>query len=244
MSLTPSELERYDRQIRVFGREGQARLKRGRIVVVGLGGLGCAAVTYLVAAGVGRIVLVDDEKVELSNLNRQVLHWSKDVGRPKASSAAEKLGELNPEVSVEALREEVTERNVEDIVREGDVIVDGTDNWKTRFLLNDSCVEIGKPFVHASVHGLYGQALTVVPGQGPCLRCAVPRPPRERGPFPILGTTAGILGLIQATEAVKLLTGYGKPAVGRLLIYDGYSMEFREVKVRRQEGCPACGRAT
>jgi len=233
-------VERYDRQIRIFGREGQSRLKRSRVVVVGLGGLGCAAATYLVAAGVGRIILVDDEEVELSNLNRQVLHWSKDIGKPKALSAAEKLSELNPEVRVEALREEVTEENVEEVVKEGDVVVDGTDNWGARFLLNDRCVKSGKPFVHASVHGLYGQALTVVPGQGPCLRCAVPKPPQERGTFPILGTTAGILGLIQATEAVKLLTGYGKPAVGRLLIYDGYSMEFREVKVRRQDGCPAC----
>lgn len=233
-------LERYDRQLRVFGEEAQQRLSNASIMVAGLGGLGCAAALYLTAAGVGKLLLVDDERVELSNLNRQVLHWTRDVGRPKVESAAEKLRELNPYVEIEPKAVRVDESNVEALVSSVDLVIDGLDNWETRLIVNDACVKLGKPFIHAGVEGLRGQLLVVVPGRGPCLRCIVPRPLGERRPLPVLGTTAGILALMEATEAIKIVTGYAAPAVGRMILYDGLKMSFHEVEVHRRPDCPTC----
>ncbi|MEM3011973.1 MAG: HesA/MoeB/ThiF family protein [Candidatus Hadarchaeales archaeon] len=234
--------ERYSRQVLIpgFGEKAQRRLRRAHAVVVGLGGLGCPSSLYLVAAGVGRITLVDSERVEESNLNRQVLHWTRDVGRPKAESAAEKLGELNPEVRVEVVGERLTEENAGRVLR-GDVVVDGLDNYETRYLVNSHCVRKGVPFVHAAVEGLTGQLLTVLPGEGPCLRCLIPEPPPPKPVFPVLGATAGVMGCLQAMEVIKLLTGVGKPLVGRLLLFEGKGMTFEEVEVRRNPGCPVCG---
>lgn len=235
-------MERYSRQVLIpgFGEEGQRRLRRASAVVVGLGGLGSPSSLYLAAAGVGRITLVDSEEVEESNLNRQILHWTRDVGRPKGESAAEKLRELNPEVRVEVVGERLTEGNAGRILK-GDVVVDGLDNYETRYLVNSHCVRKGIPFVHAAVEGLTGQLLTVVPGKGPCLRCVIPEPPPPKPLFPVLGATPGVMGCLQAMEAIKLLTGLGKPLVGRLLLFEGRTMTFEEAEVRRNPGCPVCG---
>jgi adenylyltransferase/sulfurtransferase len=243
MSLSREELERYDRQIRIpgFGVEGQLKLKRSSVLVAGLGGLGCTASMYLTAAGVGRVVLVDREAVELSNLNRQVLHWSSDVSRLKVESAAEKLRQLNPTVRVEGTSVEVNEDTVYDLVKGVDVVVDGMDNFKTRFTLNEACVKLNKPFIHAAVYGLEGRLLTILPRRGPCLRCLIPIDPPETRPLPVLGATPALMACLQAMEAVKLITGLGEPLIGRLIIFDGSTSTFYEVAVRRSEGCPVCG---
>jgi molybdopterin/thiamine biosynthesis adenylyltransferase len=242
-ALTPEELERYDRQLRVWGVEAQERLKRSTALVVGVGGLGSPVAMYLAAAGVGRLVLVDPEVVELSNLNRQVLHWTTDLGRAKVESAAEKLRRLNPHVEVVAVRRRI--ESLEDavqLVREADVVVDCLDNWRTRFLINEACVRLGKPLVHAAVRGLYGQLMVVKPGEGPCLRCLVPEEPPQEERIPVAGPTPGALGALEAMEAVKLLTGYGEPLVGKLLVYDGLHGSVDVIAVRKRENCPVCSR--
>lgn len=246
MFLSSEELERYDRQIRIFnfGIEGQRKLKSSTVLVAGLGGLGCPASMYLAASGVGRLVLVDKEKVELNNLNRQILHWSFDVGRLKVESVAEKIAQLNPNVNVEPLALEIDENNVECLVKKVDVVVDGMDNYKTRFLLNDACVLQSKPFVHAAVYGLEGQLLTVLPGKGPCLRCVIPSEPPQQIPVPVLSATPGVMAALEVMEVVKLIVGLGKPCNDRLLIFDGYDMRFHEVKVEPSPNCPLCSKLT
>jgi adenylyltransferase/sulfurtransferase len=240
--LGDEELKRYDRQIRIlgFGVEAQRKLKSARVLVAGLGGLGCPASMYLAAAGVGRLVLVDREKVELNNLNRQVLYWSSDVGRPKADVVAEKLTRLNPNVEVEALTLEISEDNVRDLVKKVDVIVDGMDNYRARFLINEACVIYSKPFVHAAVYGLEGQLLTVLPGRGPCLRCVIPSNPLEQDTVPVLGATPGVMAALEVMEVVKLIVGLGRPCIDKLLIFDGYEMRFHEIKVKPSPDCPVC----
>jgi len=242
MIFSSAELERYDRQIRIkgLGKSGQSKLKKARVMVVGAGGLGCPASLYLVAAGIGHVAVVDKEAVELSNLNRQVLHWSDDVGRPKGVSMMEKLRQLNPEVTVEALQKVVTTNNVRRLVKGFTVVVDGLDNWRTRFLLNKACVKERIPFVHAGAYSLYGQITTILPGKGPCLQCILPKSPPEEEKFPVLGTTAGTLGLLEALETIKIVTGLGEPLVGRVLHFDGETMSFQEIKVERRRGCPVC----
>ncbi len=242
ITLSRSEMERYERQIKIFGVDGQIKLKKARVLVVGVGGLGCCAALYLTASGVGNIILIDSQKVELSNLNRQILHWTKDIGVPKIRSAIEKLRELNPEVNIEGVMDVLNEENVYNYVKEVDLVIDGLDNWRTRFIVNRACVELGKPFIHAGVRELYGQLLVVMPGKGPCLQCILPKPPPEVPGFPILGTTPGVLALLEVTEAIKIITGYGKPAIGKMIIYDGYSMSFNEVPVKRRPDCRVCSR--
>jgi len=241
--LSPEELERYDRQLRItgWGVESQLKVKGSHVMVVGAGGLGCPTALYLAAVGVGHIAVVDRERVELSNLNRQVLHWSGDLDKPKVESVAEKLRKLNPNVRVEPLQFELNEENIEDLIRKFDVVVDCLDNWRTRFILNEACVKSRKPLVHAGVHSWYGQITTVLPGRGPCLRCIWPENPPETGRFPILGATAGTLGLLEALEVVKLITGLGQPLVGRLLYLDLEIASIEELKVERVENCPVCG---
>ncbi len=239
--LKPSELERYDRQIRLFGVEGQLKLKNSKVLVVGVGGLGCPALIYLTAAGVGKILFIDSENAELSNLNRQILHWSDDIGTPKVVSAVKKLRALNPEVEVEGIKDYADEELLDSLIAKVDLVIDGLDNWSTRFLVNRICVKHRKPFIHGGIMGLYGQLLVVVPGKTPCLQCIIPKKPQEVRPFPVLGTTPGTIAMLQVTEAVKLLTGYGEPSLGKLIIYDGYSMSFTEVKVSRRSDCPICG---
>ena len=243
-TLSEKEKIRYSRQVMIFGEEGQKKLKSSRVVVVGVGGLGSASSIYLAAAGVGKLIIVDKDVVQLDNLNRQILHWTRDIGRPKVRSAVEKLRELNPEIDVEGVVLEVNEDTIYDIIREADVVVDGLDNWSTRIVVNKACVELRKPFVHAGVHGLYGQLTVVIPYKSPCLQCIVPAAaikPRS-GIFPVLGTTPAILAALQAQETIKLITGYGKPLVGKLLIFDGTTTTFTTIEMHRRNDCPVCGK--
>ncbi|KPV62960.1 MAG: putative adenylyltransferase [Candidatus Bathyarchaeota archaeon BA1] len=244
MRFSPKELERYDRQIRIkgIGKNGQLRLKGARVMVAGAGGLGCPASLYLVAAGVGYVAVVDKETVELSNLNRQVLHWASDVGKLKSVSIVKKLRQLNPEVRVEAVDEVITPENARQLVRGFTVVVDGMDNWCTRFIINRACVKESVPFVHAGVHSLYGQITTILPGKGPCLQCILPKIPPEEEKLPILGATAGALALLEVLETMKLITGIGEPLVGRMLHLDAETMSIQEIRVERRTDCPVCGK--
>jgi len=242
MKLSSTELERYDRQIRIngLGETGQSKLKKARVMVAGAGGLGCPASLYLVAAGIGHVAVVDKETVELNNLNRQILHWSNDIGRPKSVSMMEKLRQLNPEATVEAIQKVLTTHNARQLIKDFTVIVDALDNWRTRFLLNKACVKEKIPFVHAGVHGLHGQITTILPGKGPCLQCILPKIPPEEEKFPVLGVTVGTLGLLEALETIKIITGLGEPLVGRMLHFDGEIMNFQEIKLERRRNCPVC----
>ena len=242
MTLTERELERYSRQIMIpgIGPEGQRRLKSTTAAVVGVGGLGCPSSLYLAAAGFGRIILIDDGCFELSNLNRQIHGWQNDVGRPKAEVAREKLTALNPDVEVEALTLKLTEENIDEALGEADIILDGLDNWRTRFLINQHCVRHRKPFIHAGVRGLYGQMTTIKPGEGPCLRCIFPHDPPEEEALPVLGATPALFASLQVIEAVKLTVGLGKLLVGRLLFIDGEEMHFEIIEVKRNPNCPIC----
>lgn len=241
--LSPEELERYDRQVRVWGIESQRKLKSATVLIVGVGGLGSPAAMYLAASGVGRLIIVDPECVELSNLNRQVLHWTADVGTEKVRSAYEKLRKLNPHVEVVPVQARLeTLEQLEGLVSRADVVIDCLDNWKTRFLLNEACVRAGKPLVHAAVRGLYGQLMVVKPGEGACLRCLLPSDPPEERQIPVAGPTPGVLGALEALEAVKLITGYGQPLISRLLIFDGMHGTVDVLAVHRRKDCPVCGR--
>jgi adenylyltransferase/sulfurtransferase len=238
--LNEAERERYRRQTMIFGEEGQERLKKATVLIAGAGGLGCPVATYLAAAGVGRIRLADRDTVDLSNLNRQVLHWTPDIGRPKALSAAEKLAALNPEVRVEARQTVIDASTIAELASGADVIVDAMDNFETRYLLNEAAIERGVPMVHGGISGFFGQAMTVLPGKTPCLRCLFPSaPPKEI--FPVVGTTAGVIGLVQANETIKCLTGSGELLAGRLLLWDGTTSTMETIRAERQAACPACG---
>ncbi len=241
-ALTKQDRIRYDRQMMLDGwdDEGQRRVKEARVCIAGVGGLGSPVALYLTAAGVGTLRLVDHDVVELSNLNRQVLYTESDVGRAKVNCAEERLRALNPEVRIEAIQERITKENISDLVGASDVIVDGMDHFPARFLLNEAAVQKKIPFVHGAIWGMGGQVTVIVPGKTPCLACLFPEtPPRKHSP--VLGTAPGVIGCIQATEVLKLLTGIGNPLFGRLLLYDGEFMEFSEVHVRRKPDCPVCG---
>jgi molybdopterin/thiamine biosynthesis adenylyltransferase len=240
--ITSEEKQRYDRQIMIpgFGKAGQEKLKRARVVIAGSGGLGSPAAIYLAAAGVGSLRIIDHDKVELSNLNRQVLHWDKDIGRSKVRSAEEKLNQLNKNVRLETIAKTITEKNVIEMVAGYDIIIDALDNLPTRFLLNKAAIANHIPLVHGAVYGLEGRVMTIVPGKSACLRCLYQGlPPQNK--FPVLGTTPGIIGCIQATEAIKLISGIGKLLTNRLLIYDGLEMKFNELIVNRRKNCEHCG---
>jgi adenylyltransferase/sulfurtransferase len=226
--------------------EGQKRLKAARVLLIGAGGLGSPLGLYLAAAGVGRIGLVDFDVVDYSNLQRQVLHGTPDVGRPKLQSARDRLQAINPEVQIDLYETRLSSANAVSILEPYDVIIDGTDNFPTRYLVNDACVLLGKPNVYGSIFRFDGQASVFYPPQGPCYRCLYPEPPPP-GEVPscaeggVLGILPGLIGCIQATEAVKLLLGKGSPLIGRLLLYDALQMTFQEFKVRRNPRCPMCG---
>ena len=240
--LTKDELGRYDRQIMIsgIGEEGQEKLRQARIFIAGAGGLGSSVSTYLVAAGVGVIRVVDHDSVELSNLNRQVLHWDEDIGKKKVDSATEKLKRLNPEVKVEAIEEMITEANISRLVAGFDLIVDAMDNLQTRYLLNKVALEKNIPFFHGAVHGFEGRAMTIIPGETACLRCVYRGViPEEK--FPVIGVTPAIIGCIQATETIKYIVGIGQLLTNRLLIYDGLHMKFTEFRVKKDPNCEHCG---
>ena len=244
VQLTPEELQRYDRQMRIqgWGEEGQKKVKSATIVVAGVGGLGCPLSIYLAAAGVGRLILLDKDKVELSNLNRQVLHWDKDIGRYKVDSAVEKLRQLNPTIQIKGLIVEITEANAKELIGGSDVVMDGMDNFMTRFALNSACIELNIPYVHAAIYGLEARLMTIIPGKTACLRCLLPSLPPEVKPFPVLGATPATVACLQAMEALKLITGVGEPTNGNLVLIDGQFMRFRRLKVRRNPSCPVCGK--
>ena len=239
--LSEFELERYDRQIRIdgFGVEGQEKLRNSSVLIAGAGGLGCPIAMYLATSGVGRLRIVDNDVVELSNLNRQVLHWQKDIGRRKAESAGEKLCQMNTDIDVEALSETIAEDNVHDLTSGCDMIVDAMDNYATRYILNRTAIEKGVPFFHGSIYGLDGMATTIVPKETACLRCIFPQPPPQ-SVFPVLGIAPGVIGCIQATEVIKYIVGIGELLTDRLLLFDGLGMKFRQVKVRRDPKCIDC----
>jgi len=241
--LTTNELGRYDRQIMIkgFGEEGQEKLKRAKVIIAGGGGLGSPSSIYLAAAGVGMIRIVDHDRVELSNLNRQVLHWDKDIGRSKVTSATEKLKKLNPEVEIEAMEETITEDNVSQLMAGFDVVVDAMDNLPTRYLLNKAALEKGIPFFHGAVYGFEGRAMTIIPGKTACLECVYHGATTPGGKFPVIGVAPAIIGCIQATEVIKYIVGVGELLTNRLLIYDGLNLRFTELKVKKDPDCEHCG---
>ena len=240
--LTKDELERYDRQIMIanIGEEGQEKLKRARVFIAGAGGLGSPAAIYLTAAGVGMIRVVDHDRVELSNLNRQVLHWDEDVGKKKAASAAEKLKKINHEVKIEAIEETITDANVFQLIAGFDVLVDAMDNLPIRYLLNKAAIEKNIPFFHGAVYGFEGRAMTILPGITACLRC-VYRGDLPKEKIPVIGVTPAVIGCIQATEVIKYIVGIGELLKNRLLIYDGLDMKFTAFKVKKDPQCEHCG---
>jgi molybdopterin/thiamine biosynthesis adenylyltransferase len=240
--LTKGEREKYDRQMMIkgFGEEGQSKLKKAKVFIAGAGGLGSAAATYLTVAGVGVIRVVDHDKVELSNLNRQVLHWEEDIGKKKVASAAEKLKRLNPRIKVEAIEEVITKANISQLVAGFDLIVDAMDNLPTRYLLNKVAIERNMPLFHGAVHGFEGRAMTIIPGETACLRC-VYRGAIVEGKFPVIGVTPGVIGCIQATEVIKYIVGIGQLLTNRLLVYDGLNMKFTEFRVKKDPNCEHCG---
>ena len=255
--LNDAQRDRYSRHLLLpeVGEVGQAKLLKSKVLLIGAGGLGAPSSLYLAAAGVGTLGLVDADTVDASNLQRQVIHATSRVGMPKVESAEKVLKDLNPDVKVIGYKERLNSENVERLFGDYDVIVDGTDNFPTRYLVNDASVFLGKPVVHGSIFRFDGQLTTFVPGSaakklgieaGPCYRCLYPEPPpphlapscQEAG---VLGILPGVIGLLQATEAIKLLLGRGEPLVGRLLTYDSLKMKFRELKLRRNPECPVCG---
>jgi len=240
--LTKDEQEKYARQIMLkgFGLTGQEKLKKARVFIAGAGGLGSSSATYLAAAGLGTLRIVDYDKVELSNLNRQVLHWPEDIGRKKVGSAKDKLKKLNPQVAVEAVEEKITQANISRLIAGCDLIVDAMDNLPTRYLLNKVAIEKNIPFFHGAVYGFEGRAMTVIPGKTACLRC-VYRGTIPEETFPVIGVTPAVIGCIQATEVIKYIVGMGQLLANRLLIYDGLNMKFTEFKVEKDPNCPHCG---
>ncbi|MFI5368925.1 MAG: HesA/MoeB/ThiF family protein [Spirochaetia bacterium] len=240
--MADQDRERFLRQIMIdgFGENGQQRLSRARVLVAGAGGLGCAVCTYLAAAGTGLLRVVDRGEVELSNLNRQVLYATGDIGKAKAPTLQERLRDLNPGVLFEPVKAVMDETSLPGLLDGMDAAVDALDNLPARLALNKACVDRRIPLVHGAVNGFQGQVMTVVPGQGPCLMCLYEG--REyNGEIPVLGTSPGITGCIQATEVIKILTGLGAPLSGRLLLFDGREMRFSELAPARNPRCPHCG---
>ena len=246
--LSPDELQRYHRHLILpgVGEEGQQRLKAARVLIVGAGGLGSPAALYLAAAGIGTLGIIDEDVVELSNLQRQVLHGTRDVGRAKVASAEARLRDLNPHINVATLHGRLSSTNALTILRDYDIIVDGSDNFQTRYLVNDACVLLGKPNIYGSVIRFDGQASVFCTDEGPCYRCLFPEPPAP-GVIPncaeggVFGVLPGIVGVIQATETIKRITGTGESLVGRLLLVDALRMRFRTIEIARDPACPACG---
>jgi len=246
--LSHDEISRYARHLILpdVGVEGQKRLKAARVLLVGAGGLGSPVALYLAAAGVGHIGLVDFDVVDVTNLQRQILHGTKDIGRSKLASARDRIADINPFVELTTYDTALTSQNALGIIEQYDLVVDGTDNFPTRYLVNDACVMLGKPNVYGSIFRFEGQASVFSTGDGPCYRCLFPQPPPP-GMVPscaeggVLGVLPGLIGTIQATETIKLILGIGEPLVGRLLLVDALGAQFRTVKVRKNPACPACG---
>lgn len=248
MSLNDDQVERYSRQILLpdVGGKGQERLLAAKVLVLGAGGLGSPVAAYLAGAGVGTLGIVDSDQVELNNLHRQILYTTEDIGKKKALAATERLQKVNPDVKLIPHVLRLTSENIIEVIKDYDIIVDGTDNFPTRYLVNDACVMAKKTLVHGAFFRFEGQAMVIKPGEGPCYRCLFSEPPppgavpscQEAG---VLGALAGVIGLIQATETLKLILGVGDPLIGRLIIFNALEMSFRKVKVPRDKDCPICG---
>ena len=249
MSFTNEQLERYSRHIilKEIGAKGQKKLLNARVLIIGAGGLGAPAAMYLAAAGVGTIGIADADEVDLSNLQRQIIHATKDLGKPKVQSAKETMNDLNPDVTVNTYHTFVTSENIREIIRDYDFIIDGTENFPAKFLINDACVMEKKPFSHAGIIRFKGQLMTYVPGEGPCYRCVFRDPPpkdavptcKQAG---VVGAMGGVIGSLQAMEAIKFIVGKGQLLTGHLLTYDALTMEFRKIKLpHHTENCPICG---
>src|SRR6266550_5076503 len=248
LNFTDAERERYARHLMLpdVGEEGQRKLKRGSVLIIGAGGLGSPVSIYLAAAGVGRIGLADFDKVDITNLHRQILYGTSQVGQPKLSAAVARLHDINPEIAIETHETAINSENALSIFRSYDVIVDGTDNFPTRYLVNDACVLTGKPNVYGSIFRFDGQASVFYAREGPCYRCLYPEPPPP-GLVPscaeggVLGVLPGIMGSIQAVEAIDLILGKGRPLIGRLVLFDALDMTFKELKLRKNPNCLVCG---
>ena len=246
--LTTEQLERYSRQILLgaVGIEGQEKIRAAKILLIGVGGLGSAVSLYLAAAGIGTLGLVDNDVVDLSNLQRQIVHFTKDIARSKVESAEEKLHALNPEVKIRAYNQHLDAENITDIISGYDFVVDGTDDFPTKFLINDACVSVGIPFSHGGILRFDGQTMTVLPGKSTCYRCVFRNSPPPDiaaacSKAGILGAVAGMLGTIQAAEAVKYVTGVGELLTDTLLTFDALTMSFRKISLQRRPDCAACG---
>ena len=248
LDLTDEEILRYSRHLILpeVGVEGQLKLKKARVLLIGTGGLGAPLGMYLAAAGVGTLGLVDFDNVDASNLQRQIIHGTRDVGRPKIASARDRLLDINPNVNIETYETRLTSQNALDIIKKYDIVVDGTDNFPTRYLVNDACVLLGKPNVYGSIFRFEGQASVFWAEKGACYRCLYPEPPPP-GLVPscaeggVLGVLPGIIGSIQANETIKLILGGGEPLINRLLLFDAWKMRFRELKLHKNPQCPICG---
>lgn len=240
--LTEKDYIRYRRQILFpsFGEEGQKQIRQAHVLIAGVGGLGSPVAFYLACSGVGCLTLVDSDPVELSNLNRQILHWEKNIGEKKVFSAVSKLKEINSTVKVVPLAIKLTAENFTGLLQGVDLILDCLDNMETRFILNQGCFEKGVPFVHGGVVGLKGEITTIIPGETPCLECMFTREVEEKKPFPIFGATAALIASLQVIEAVKLLSGFGKLLTGRMLYVNGKDMEFMFVNIEKKPGCRIC----
>jgi len=248
MAMTDQQIERYSRHIilKEVGAKGQKKLLNGSVLIIGAGGLGAPAALYLAAAGVGHIGIVDADEVDLSNLQRQVIHATSDIGKAKVKSAKESMEAINPDVKVSTYRMFVDSTNIRELIREYDFIIDGTDNFPAKFLINDACVLEKKPFSHAGIIRFQGQLITYVPDEGPCYRCIFETPPpkdavptcKQAG---VIGAMAGTIGTLQAMEAIKYLIGKGDLLTGKLLTYDALKMDFRKIKIKRNCNCAVCG---
>jgi adenylyltransferase/sulfurtransferase len=248
MSLSRAERARYQRHLSLpeIGIDGQRKLKAGRVLLIGMGGLGCPSALYLAAAGVGTLGLVDDDVVELSNLQRQVLYQTQDVGRAKVDVARERLSALNPEIRIDPFKERLCATNVRTLFERYHIVLDGTDRFAIRYLINDACVVLRRPFVSAAIHRFQGQLFTFIPDRGACYRCLFAEPPAADAvpncaDAGVLGVLPGVLGAMQATEAIKWLLGCGEPLTGRLLRYHALTMRFTELESLRDNECPVCG---
>ena len=247
-NFSKEQIERYSRHIilKEVGGMGQTKLLESKVLLVGAGGLGSPIAVYLAAAGVGTLGIIDDDVVDLSNLQRQILHGTSDIGIPKTQSAEATITEMNPDVKVIPINERINSENAFQILEQYDLIVDGCDNFPTRYLINDACVMLGKPIVHGSIFQFDGQVTVLYPGKGPCYRCVFPEPPpaglapscQEAGVF---GVLPGIIGTIQAVEAIKILLDIGDSLIGTLLLFDALTMNFNRMKLRQDENCPMCG---
>ncbi len=248
IDLNENQLERYSRHILLddVGVEGQEKLLQAKVLIVGAGGLGCPAALYLAAAGVGTIGIIDSDSVEISNLQRQIAHFTLDIDLPKVESAAEKMRAINPDITVNTYQDYLCAANITNIISEYDFVIDGTDNFPTKFLVNDACIFRGIPYSHGGILRFNGQTMTVVPGKSACYRCSFREPPppdavpscAQAG---VLGAIAGMLGTIQAAEALKYITGVGELLINELLTFDARNMSFRKIHLARQESCPLCG---